>query len=125
MRAVIVQVFSRAANVVLPAFLRLNDLAWCFDNVNFTNVLDESLDVRQWWLISLCANAITPQAVINDGLALSIQGREVFLNAADTFRDCVFQSITWIFKLMVALVPTALENLRITNFRLTFGSRYS
>lgn len=112
MRVMIVQVLPGAGNVVLPTFLGLNDLSRRFDNVNFTDVLHESLDVRQWRLVSLRTDAVSPQAVINDRLALASQSREVLLDASDTLRHGVLQSITRIFKLVVALVPSALENLR-------------
>lgn len=111
MIAVVVQVLPGAGNVVLPAFLRLDDLARRLDNVNFTDVLYETLDVRQRWLISLRTDAIAPQAMINYRFALTIERRKVFLDASYALRDGVFQSIARVFELIVALIPTALENL--------------
>lgn len=118
MRAVVMQMLPGAGNVVLAAFLGLNNLARRFDDVNFTNVLDESLDVWQRWLVALGTDAIAPQAVINDRLALAVECREVFLDATDALRDGVFQSIARILKLVVALVPSALENLQRKIFRI-------
>lgn len=111
----LLQMLPGARLVVLTAVLRLDDLSRSFHNVNFTNVLHQSLNVRQWRLIAFRTNAISPQAVVNDRLVLSRQLSEVSLDASNTFRHCMLQSISRILELIVALVPTALEDLHEKN----------
>lgn len=103
---------SCACHIVFSTISRLHNFPWCFNHVNFPHMLHQPLNIRQRRLISFRTNAIPPQAVENDRLTLTRQLSEVALNAANTFSDRVFKCVSRIFKLKVALVPAALENLK-------------
>lgn len=110
-RIVLMQMLTLTCNVVLSTILRLDDLSWSLYNVNLTNVLHQTLNVWQWWLVSLSSNAVAPQAVIDDRLRTAWELSEISLNATNTFSNSMLQSVAGVFKLKVALVPSAFENL--------------
>jgi len=108
----LMQMLASTRHVVLAAILRLHNLSRRFYDVNFTHVLHQSLQIGQWRLIALCTNAIAPQTVIDDRLILSGQLAEVTLNTSNAFGNCMLERIAWIFKLIIALVPSALKDLQ-------------
>lgn len=80
--AALMQMPASARHVISSSILRLNNFSRRFDHVNLTNVLHQALNVRQWRLISLCANAVAPQAMIDYRLVVRVQLTEISLNAA-------------------------------------------
>lgn len=107
----LMQVFSRAGNIISAAILWLNDFSRSFDHVNFSDMFHESLNVWQRRLIASSANAVAPQAVINNWLILRGHLGEVSLHASITVRYRMLKSVAWILELIVTFIPGTFENL--------------